>query len=76
MLVRKPLTLWIACGNRERMDEWAAFVVAEGSLERALGPVDPAQEIGRVSKVLPEIMRSALGLRSISSMRLADCARD
>jgi hypothetical protein len=64
MLARKPLTLWIACGNRgERMDEWIAFVVAEGALlKRALGVVDPAKEIGRVSEVLAEIMKSAPGV--------------
>jgi GTP:adenosylcobinamide-phosphate guanylyltransferase len=64
MLAGKPLTLWIACGNRgERMDEWIAFVVAGCVLlKRALGVIDPAKEIGRVSEVLAEIMRSAPGV--------------
>lgn len=32
MLARKPLLLWIGCGNRGgRTDEWIAFAAAEGA---------------------------------------------
>ena len=63
MLSRKPLMLWISCGNRrESIDEWMAFVVAEGALlKRALGMLDPSKEIRRISEVLGEIMKSAPG---------------
>jgi hypothetical protein len=64
MLARRPLTLWVACGNRrERRDEWVAYAVAEGALlKRAMRMVDPAKEIGRISKELADIMKSAPGV--------------
>jgi hypothetical protein len=68
ILARKPLMLWIACSNRsESTDEWMAFAVAERELiKRAMGKVDPAAEIGRVSDVLGEIMKSAPGVETYS----------
>ena len=68
MLRRKPVRLWVACGNRrERTDEWIAFAVAEGGLiGRALGTIDPSPEIERLSKMLGEIMRAAPGLEEYS----------
>ena len=62
MLTRKPLTLWIGCGNRVGCaDEWIAFVVAEGALlKRALRMVD----ILRISASLGEVMRSAPGVEA------------
>jgi hypothetical protein len=64
MLSRKPVVLWIGCGNRrEKTDEWMAFVVAEGAIpKRVLRMLDPSKEIGRVSEVLGEIMKSAPGV--------------
>ena len=68
MLKRKPLKLWIACGNRTgRTDEWIAFAVAEGGLlGRLVGKVRPALEIERISEMLGEIMRAAPGVESYS----------
>ena len=68
MLKRKPLRLWIACGNRAgRTDEWIAFAVAEGGLlGRFVGNIHPAVEIDRVSEMLGEIMKAAPGLESYS----------
>jgi hypothetical protein len=68
MLARKPLMLWIACGNRnESTDEWVAFAVAEGGvLKRALGKVNPPAEVDRVSDALGEIMKSAPGVETYS----------
>jgi len=66
MLTRKPLRLWIGCGNRDgHAGEWMAFVVAEGGLlNQLLRRVDPAAEIRRVSVVLAEIMQSAPGVEA------------
>lgn len=68
MLERKPLRLWIACGNRAgRTDEWIAFAVAEGGLlGRTVGNSHPAQEIERISEMLGAIMRAAPGVDSYS----------
>ena len=68
MLKRKPLKLWIACGNRAgRIDEWIAFAVAEGGLVgRFVGNIHPALEIDRISAMLGEIMRAAPGVDSYS----------
>jgi hypothetical protein len=68
MLKRKPLRLWIACGNRAGgTDEWIAFAVAEGGLlGRVVGKIHPAQEIDRISEMLGEIMRAAPGVESYS----------
>jgi hypothetical protein len=64
MVLRKPFTLWIGCGNRrESTNEWMAFVVAEGArLRRLLRMLDPSKEVSRVSDVLGEIMKSAPGV--------------
>lgn len=61
VLARKPLLLWIGCGNRSlRTDEWIAFAAAEGALiRRALRIVNPAKQIDQVSAALGEIMKSA-----------------
>src|SRR6185437_14088365 len=66
MLARKPVRLWITCGNRRgRTDEWMAFAVAEGALlKRALHIVDASKEIERVSEVLADIMKSAPGVET------------
>ena len=68
MLARKPLMLWIACGNRNgSTDEWIAFAVAEGGLlKRALGEESPSAEFDRVSDALGEIMKSAPGVETYS----------
>lgn len=68
MLKRKPLKLWIACGNRAgRTDEWVAFAVVEFSLlGRFVGNIHPASEIDRISQMLGEIMRAAPGVESYS----------
>jgi hypothetical protein len=68
MLMRKPPRLWIACGNRAgHTDEWIAFAVAEGGLlGRAVGTINPAQEIERISEMLGEIMRATPGVESYS----------
>jgi hypothetical protein len=68
MLRRKPLTLWIACGNREgRTEEWIAFAVAEGGLiNKLLGKVNPSQEVRRISEMLGDIMQSAPGVEFYS----------
>ena len=68
MLKRKPLRLWIACGNRAgRTDEWIAFAVAEGGLlGRFVGNIHAAPEIDRISEMLGEIMRAAPGVKSYS----------
>jgi hypothetical protein len=68
MLKRKPLRLWIACGNRTgRTDEWIAFAVAEGGLlGRFVGNIHPALEIDRISEILGEITRAAPGVESYS----------
>ena len=64
MLSRRPLTLWIGCGNRNgSTTEWMAFVVAEGApLKRALRLLDLSNEVSRVSDVLGEILQSAPGV--------------
>jgi hypothetical protein len=66
MLTRKPLMLWIGCGNRrECTDEWVAFAVAEGALvKRGLQMLDPSKEILRISAVLDEVMKSAPGVEA------------
>jgi hypothetical protein len=66
MLARKPLMLWIACGNRnESTDEWMAFAVAEGGpLRRARGKENSSAELDRVSNALGEIMKSAPGVET------------
>jgi hypothetical protein len=68
ILKRKPLRLWIACGNRAgRIDEWIAFAVAEGALRgRFVGNIHPALEVDRISEMLGEIMRTAPGVESYS----------
>jgi hypothetical protein len=68
MLKRKPLRLWIACGNRAgSTDEWIAFAVSEGSLlGRFVGNIHPALEVDRISEMLGEIMRAAPGVESYS----------
>jgi len=68
MLTRKPLRLWIACGNRsERTDEWIAFAVAEGGfIGRLLRRINPGREVERLSEMLGEIMRAAPGVKSYS----------
>lgn len=68
MLKRKPLRLWIACGNRAgHIDEWIAFAVAEGGLLGSfVGNIHPALEIDRISEMLGEIMRAAPGVESYS----------
>jgi hypothetical protein len=68
MLSRKPLRLWIACGNRAgRKDEWIAFAVTEGGLVgQVIGKIHPAREIERVSEMLDAILRSTPGVESYS----------
>lgn len=68
MLKRKPLRLWISCGNRAgRTDEWIAFAVAEGGLlGRFVGNIRPALEITCISEMLGEIMKAAPGVESYS----------
>ena len=68
MLKRKPLRLWIGCGNRAgHTDEWIAFAVAEaGLLGRFVGNIHPAVAIDRISEMLGEIMRAAPGVESYS----------
>jgi hypothetical protein len=68
MLRRKPLRLWVACSNRaERIDEWIAFAVAEGTLiSRFLGNIHAAPEVARLSEMLGEIMKAAPGVESYS----------
>ena len=68
MVRRKPLRLWIACGNRAGCtDEWIAFAVAEGGLlGRVIGNIHPAQEIDRISEMLGEIMKAAPGAEAYS----------
>lgn len=68
LIRRKPLRVWIGCGNRAgSAEEWTAWVAAEGGLwRRLLGRVNVGAEINRLSETLGEIMRGAPGLTDYS----------
>jgi hypothetical protein len=63
MLARRPITLRIGFANRaQSTNEWMAYVAAEGGLlRRVLRMADASKEIGRISAILSEIMKSAPG---------------
>jgi len=67
MVSRKPITLWVGCGNKDgSTTEWTVFPVAEVSaLQRLFKRGDQAAEIERLRTHLAELVPSIPGVANV-----------
>lgn len=61
MVQRRPLMLWVGCGNEDgSTHRWSLFVAAErGPLQRLFSRADPAPSVAALEQALERIVRAA-----------------
>ncbi len=68
MVSRKPLKLWLGCGNTDgSSNEWSVFPVAEPSMiQRLFRRVNPAAEVEKLRAHLAELVPSIPGVSNVA----------
>jgi len=67
MISRKPVMLWLGCGNTDgSTTEWSVFPVAElSALQRLFKRVDPSPEIERLRNHIAKLVPSIPGVTNV-----------